>query len=1298
MKSIVFTIALLVMSLMGQAQVRDVKWDAHSLMIDGKRVVPAMGEVHYSRIPADEWPAEVRKMKEGGITIIACYVFWNHIEEQEGQFDWSGQRNLRTFLEICQKEALPVVLRMGPFCHGEARCGGIPDWLFSKGCQSRTEDPLFLKYVERFYRQIFMQVQGLQWKEGGPVMAAQFDNEYSGHGSYLMALKNLATIIGFDLPFYTRTGWPELKSPVPFGEMIPLYGDYADGFWDRSFEEGTGNYYKAFNFREFRSSTAIATEQLKDQKEQLAAGEERYPYFTCELGGGMMTAYHRRPYLYPEDAYAMAVVKLGSGSNLLGYYMYHGGTNPESKLTYLNEMQKTPATNWNDLPVKTYDFQAPLNEFGQKNPHYYMLRKLHLFMQDYGELLAPMETVFPCKQDIPQGDDSFLRWSVREKDGRGFIFINNYERLQTLSTKKNVQLEACNVKLPLLTIPAGTSCIFPVNIDGIRYATAQIITRRDGKVYLEQIKGIPTEIAIDGKVLRHVKAEGLSKPVYKNIYLLDSETAGRLFLSDESERSISVAVGWQKQKEADGYREITIGVAGVAEEPSDADFEKAAVYTIDLPDSRSGILNIRYYGDCARLYADGQLIDDNFYNGRVFQYALWRLPKDCRQLELRILPIQKDMPVYFPKEANVSQPGERVDQIDVTVQAQKNISLDGEWQMTIGDKEYQVTVPHTYNVMEGLEDYAGEAVYRRTLPVTEDMKGKTVRIHFDAVYHDAIVFVNGKKVGEHLNKGYTPFSFDITQFLNLKGENTLEVRTSNAYTEHGLPYKRHFDWSNDGGIYRSVRLHVSGKQTIRYVHVTPLIDGKARFDIRLWDDKTKNITGHFLVKDRQTGEMVFDTTYRMVKPAGEKTFSAVIHIDDAKPWHFDHPNLYDFTFTIPGSDSLSDHFGFREFGIDGRTFFLNGEKVRLPGIEDMPGSNPEFGMAEPREFIEKTVRTMKDLNTTITRFHYVPDTYMIDLMDEMGILNQLELSWWQQPWKELTPELRQTAKEALEEMIEAYYNHPSIYGWGISNEVAGNHEEVKRLADVVRELDNSRIVDVLCNKIWKELANDPSLVLDLPTWNEYTGTWHGNNREELPLRFARIDSVLQGRPLFITENGLCEPAFAGGDGTRIDDMLYHIKEWQKAPFVCGYIYFCVQDYRTQMGEEGLGKYRIRRHGVTRTDLTPKPSYHVLRQLMSPIEITKVSPANAQKKEGLAGQYDTDDSNRDAAVVLQVKNSIPTYTLRGYQLKFADGNGKMQTISLPDMLPGESYPLVLKDINAKYSFEILRPTGFSVIEY
>lgn len=100
------------------------------------------------------------------MTLVATYVF-NHVEEMEGQYDWSGQRSLRRFLECCQEAHMPVVLRIGPFCHGEARCGGIPDWALRRVRKTRVESDEWLALVTRFYRQIFTQVQGLQWKDGG---------------------------------------------------------------------------------------------------------------------------------------------------------------------------------------------------------------------------------------------------------------------------------------------------------------------------------------------------------------------------------------------------------------------------------------------------------------------------------------------------------------------------------------------------------------------------------------------------------------------------------------------------------------------------------------------------------------------------------------------------------------------------------------------------------------------------------------------------------------------------------------------------------------------------------------------------------------------------------------------------------------------------------------------------------------------------------------------------------------------------------------------------------------------------
>jgi beta-glucuronidase len=644
------------------------------------------------------------------------------------------------------------------------------------------------------------------------------------------------------------------------------------------------------------------------------------------------------------------------------------------------------------------------------------------------------------------------------------------------------------------------------------------------------------------------------------------------------------------------------------------------------------------------------------------------------------------------------------------VYSQESISLNGKWQFWIPEKmkPQLVTVPHTYNIMDGLEDYAGEAWYSRELPVSQNLKGKQLRIYFNAVYHDATVYVNDSLVGEHLNAGYTPFNMDITRFIKYNGErNTLKIKCSNSFSEDNLPWKRKFDWANDGGIYRSVSLHTSGKYSLRYVHVTPEINlrdstSKADFKIKLFENNIPGATFELKVRENCTGRIVYNGRQKL-NSTDDGSFHWNIDCGKVLLWHFDDPNLYTFEVkVIDGkqvSDIKSERFGFRVFRIEEDHLTLNGEPVRLPGIENMPGSNPEFGMAESHDHMEKTVHLMKDLNCTLTRFHWAQDDYRLQLMDSLGILAQEEISWWQGPDKKLTPSLREAAKRQLDELIEAHYNHPSIWGWGMSNEVSGNQEDLKIMADQTRKLDKTRIVNALCNHIWRDLDKDPSLSLDLPTWNEYTGTWHAKHRDQLPGFFEMIEPVLKGRPLLITESGLCEPVFTGGDARRVDEMIYHINEWKSHKYVCGYIYFCLEDYRTQMGEEGFGKNRIRRHGVCDKTLNPKASFTILQQIMSPLEVTKVKPAGKNENVGtLANIYEIDSNISDAEITVRVKQDIPSYCLRNYKVQFLDKSGNTQSISLPYIQPGQDVTLILKEVNPGFNFKIIRKDGSVALSY
>ena len=129
----------------------------------------------------------------------------------------------------------------------------------------------------------------------------QLENEYDGPGEHLLTLKQLACNAGLDVPLYTRTGWPTLRSPVPVGEIIPLYGVYGEGFWDRDLTSMPDGYWRGFHFSRLRTDAAIDADLL-------VAGMRRrsdvndYPYLTCEIGGGMASSYHRRIVSYPQDA------------------------------------------------------------------------------------------------------------------------------------------------------------------------------------------------------------------------------------------------------------------------------------------------------------------------------------------------------------------------------------------------------------------------------------------------------------------------------------------------------------------------------------------------------------------------------------------------------------------------------------------------------------------------------------------------------------------------------------------------------------------------------------------------------------------------------------------------------------------------------------------------------------------------------------------------------------------------------------------------------------------------------------
>jgi hypothetical protein len=486
---------------------------------DGKPWLPVMGEFHYSRSPRQQWEEELLKMKAAGVNIVATYVIWIHHEEVEGQFDWTGQRDLRAFAQLCAKHGLLLEPRIGPWAHAEVRNGGLPDWVMKKG-RVRVNDPVYLAEVNRWYGEIGHQLQGLLWKDGGPVVAVQLENEYSARGpgageEHIRTLKKMAIDNGLDVPLYFVTGWD--NAAVPERAVIPVYGGgYPDAPWDGSTTLLPPAEVYAFRFQ---SRVAANMGAMGGASERVrSTAKEELPYLTAEIGGGIEDTYHRRPVIQPDDIGAMFPVMLGSGVNLYGTYMFHGGENPDGKLTTLQESQATGYPN--DLPIKSYDFQAPIGAYGQERASLGKMKVYQYFLNAFGAELAPMAVHAPAAQPRDPGDFSVPRAALRSSGDAAFIFCNNHVRNYAMPARGAAQFEVhlpggvVRVPSKPVEIPADAYFIWPVHMKlggvDLRYSTAQPFTRLDegGRTtyFFAAVRGVAAEFAFASAEVQSVKA------------------------------------------------------------------------------------------------------------------------------------------------------------------------------------------------------------------------------------------------------------------------------------------------------------------------------------------------------------------------------------------------------------------------------------------------------------------------------------------------------------------------------------------------------------------------------------------------------------------------------------------------------------------------------------------------------------------------------------------------------------------------------------------------------------------------
>lgn len=698
--------------------------NSYYMSIGGKPVIPVMGEFHYSRYPECQWEEEILKMKAGGVTVIPTYVFWSIHEEQEGVFNWTGNRNLRKFLQLCQKHGMWTVVRIGPFCHGEIRNGGLPDWLFAKPLEIRSNDVNYLKYVKRFYEEIGRQLDGLYYKDGGTIIGTQIENEHQHSAApwgitypgepkdmtsatydadiirigvsvqdkkittaelgdlHMKTLKKMAEEAGIQTPLYTATGWG--NAAVIGEEAIPVTAAYTYPFWSKP------QMSPFCLFKDIQKNPDYAPVRYDTEK---------FPSFCAEMGVGIQMIYTRRPIVTAKAAEALMVRTLGSGANGIGYYMYHGGSTPKMGPTAFFSDEPM------GMPKISYDFQAPLGEFGLEHGSYRALRLLHLFLNDFSDQLAPMETVLPkgYAQLTPANRET-LRYAARVKGKSGFVFMVNF---QDHDTARIDQKDLClrlkfaeeTLRIPAqgtFTLPKDESLILPFNFrmeDALlKYATAQLLLKLDDKgmehYFFFVPEGIHPEFMFDKATVagkyryapeaglkstftvktaggKRFKVTTLTREQALNACKVDGKlllTSSMVLPGEKGVRLLNMGnpvFRYVMYPSAKGFKEQTAEVPAVQPEYTSRKVgsRRLAVRFSgkDYPQVNDYFLRLNYVGDVAMAFLKGELVLDHFYYGAPWQISLKRFQQELANEELSfyIRPLRKNAPFLsdLPKEA-----------------------------------------------------------------------------------------------------------------------------------------------------------------------------------------------------------------------------------------------------------------------------------------------------------------------------------------------------------------------------------------------------------------------------------------------------------------------------------------------------------------------------------------------------------------------------------------------------------------------------------------------------------------------
>lgn len=601
---------------------------------------------------------------------------------------------------------------------------------------------------------------------------------------------------------------------------------------------------------------------------------------------------------------------------------------------------------------------------------------------------------------------------------------------------------------------------------------------------------------------------------------------------------------------------------------------------------------------------------------------------------------------------------------------QSQQSLGGTWEFTTDADAKQwdsIPVPGNWDTLPDYATFKGTGWYRRQFTVPDNWYGKQIRLKFDAVYHDATVWLNGQQLGSH-NGGYTPFEFVVTDMLKFGEPNTVTVSADNTY--------RRGAWWHWGGISRDVTLIANNDARIEWQHIRSepdLSNGEAKiwvqYKLTNAGDQPVEVQVVSTIDDEQETGFAKHAT---IPKHGEALLDmeTILPPERVRLWDFDHPNLYRLTTTLTSGNQIlhqqTDRFGIRKIEVTKDSLLLNGERVRLCGFNRVSDSR-EHGNTEPDELVKHDIDLMKRANGNLSRLmHYPQAPNVLDYLDEKGMLIWGEIPvWGGKP--NADPQVKTdnpVTRQWMTEMIQRDYNHPCIIGWSVGNEIEDHFDYVSDMIQYTRTLDPHRIITHASYTGARKdhsPTNDPISISDIILYNVYP---YNKNAAEV------VHGKWPDKPIFFSEFGLKQ--LDSGPDARIEGLeeMYRLCTVGH-PYVVGVSLWTFNDYRSDY--KGTPPSGNRQWGIVDVDRQPKAAYNQVRRLFSPVQSLSVTDGHLR-------------------LVPRSPDEVPSFTLRGYQLKWDGGE-----ISLPDLAPGAPAWTSKDQLKSGVMVKLVTPTGYVVAE-